>query len=167
MLSEELLTEIREYLSTVSEESRVYIGCDSNRFQDKQGAWNARYTTAVVVHINNNNGCKVFCDSDSSLDYDQKKDRPIMRMMNEAYKAIEAYQQLELDLIDREVEIHLDINEDAKHGSNAARGQAVGYAMGVSGRTVRIKPDAHAASYAADHFVRGKYRKGSETSFHH
>lgn len=157
MLRPALVDEIKAYLDTVSEESKVYIGCDSSRKKNRQGEWFASYTTAVVVHVDNSKGCRVFCDTETMRDYDQRADRPSMRMMNEAYKAVEAYQQLEDELIMRDVEVHLDVNADEKHGSNCAMSMTMGYVRGVTGRDVKIKPDAFAASYAADHGVRGGY----------
>lgn len=163
MLRASLVEEIRDYLSKVSEQSRVYIGCDSSRHRNAQGEWHASYSTAVVIHNIDENGmghgCRVFCDHTVLRDYDQLKDRPAMRMMNEAYHAVEAYQQLEDELIMREVEVHLDVNQDPKHGSNCAMSMTVGYVRGVTGRDVQIKPNAFAASYAADHGVRGGFRK--------
>lgn len=151
MLSDKKINQIKNYLKSVSPDSKVYIGCDSTRFKNKKtGIWYATYITAVVVHINNQNGCKVFSETQTLEDYDVKKDRPTLRMMNEAYKAVEAYQQLEEDLLDRDVEVHLDINHDPRHGSNSAMTQAVGYCVGVTGRPTKIKPEAFAASYAAD-----------------
>lgn len=159
MLTDTKLVEIRECLATVSDESQVYIGCDSSRYQKKKsGEWFASYTTAVVIHKDNSHGCRVFCNTETMRDYDQKADRPAMRMQNEAYKAVEAYQQLEEDLMEREVQIHLDINANPVHGSNCAMSAAVGYARGVTGRDVFVKPFAFAASYAADHGVRGGFR---------
>lgn len=158
MLREELVTEIRAFLETVSDESKVYIGCDSTRRKNLRDEWFASYSTAVVIHIDNAHGCKVFCDTVVLRDYDQRHDRPAMRMMQEAYHAVEAYQQLEDDLILRDVEVHLDINEDPKHGSNCAMNMATGYVKGVTGCVVQIKPLAFAASYAADHGTRGGFR---------
>lgn len=162
MLRTTVLEEIKAYLGEVSEESRVYIGCDSSRHKNRNGDWMANYTTAIVVHNIDENGighgCRVFCDSHILQDYDQRHDRPAMRMMQEAYHAVEAYQQLEDELIMREVEVHLDVNADPKHGSNCAMSMTMGYVRGVTGRDVMIKPDAFAASYAADHAVRGKFR---------
>ncbi|QGH74802.1 hypothetical protein MAL1_00052 [Bacteriophage DSS3_MAL1] len=159
MLRPALVEEIKAYLTKVSPESKVYIGCDSSRRKNKQGDWVASYTTAVVVHVDNSKGCKVFCDTETMEDYDQRHDRPFMRMMNEAYKSIEAYQQLEDELIEREVEVHLDINESDKHGSNCALGAARGIVLGTIGCEVKAKPFAFAASYAADHGVRGGFQR--------
>lgn len=161
MLRPALVEKIRSFLVSVSPESRVYIGCDSSRRKTTQGEWLASYTTAVVVHIDNRRGCKVFCDTETMVDYDQKADRPAMRMMNEAYKAVEAYQQLEDLLIVRDVEVHLDVNEDPKHGSNCALSMTKGYVSGMLGIPVKVKPEAFAASYAADHGVRGGFRLAS------
>lgn len=96
MLRPALIDEIREYLAGASENSRVYIGCDSSRHKNRYGQWSASYTTAVVVHhideYGIGHGCKVFCDTEVMEDYDQRSDRPAMRMMNEAFKSVEAYQ---------------------------------------------------------------------------
>lgn len=168
MLSERKVNEIREYMATVPEGSDVYIGCDSTRFKDRQGLWQASYTTVVVIAMCNDlgrrSGCRVFAHTDKQQDYDQKKGRPMMRMMNEAYRSAEAYQQLEYDLMDHKVEIHLDINRDPKHGSNVAYSSAMGYVKGVTGVTVVGKPEAWAASHVADHGVRGKF--GRDVSMH-
>ena len=163
MLTDRKLEEIREYLATVPVGSDVYIGCDSSRYQDKQNVWWASYTTVVVVSkmdaTGRRAGCRVFACTDQMQDYDQKKNRPMMRMMNEAYKTAEAYQQLEEDLLEYEVELHLDINRDPKHGSNCAHSSAVGYLTGVTGRPVKTKPEAWAATHVADHGVRGKFNR--------
>jgi len=161
MLPESKVEEIRSLLAETSPLSRVYIGCDSNRFRDKQHIWHASYTTVVVVHFINEHGigggARVITHTERMQDYDQNKSRPMLRMMNEAYKSAEVYQQLEEELLEFEVEVHLDINDDPKHGSNVAHSAAVGYLVGVTGRTVRTKPDAFAASCVADHGVRGKF----------
>ena len=67
------------------------------------------------------------------------------------------YQQLEEELLERDVEIHLDINESPEYGSNCALSQAKGYVTGVTGLPVFAKPEAFAASYAADHGVRNLF----------
>lgn len=163
MLPENKVEEIRSLLKETSPNSRVYIGCDSDRFRDQQSIWHASYTTAVVVHFIDEDGigrgARVITHTDRMQDYDQNKSRPMLRMMNEAYKTAEAYQQLEEELLEFEVEVHLDINDDPKYGSNVARQAAVGYLTGVTGRPVKTKPDAFAASFVADHGVRGKFSR--------
>jgi predicted RNase H-related nuclease YkuK (DUF458 family) len=58
--------------------------------------------------------------------------------------------QLAEALVDRHVEIHLDINPAEEHASNAVVQQAIGYIRGVCQMTPQIKPEAFAASFAAD-----------------
>jgi predicted RNase H-related nuclease YkuK (DUF458 family) len=55
-------------------------------------------------------------------------------------------------LIDRDVEVHLDINPDEEHGSNCVINQAIGYIKGTCNVVPLVKPQAFAASYAADRF---------------
>jgi len=53
-------------------------------------------------------------------------------------------------LADRDVEVHLDINPDEMHGSSCVVQQAIGYIRGTCNVIPMVKPDAFAASYAAD-----------------
>jgi predicted RNase H-related nuclease YkuK (DUF458 family) len=167
MLSEKKINQIREVLKASSPESRVYIGNDSSRHRDKQDVWHATYTTAVVIHMIDEHGmghgCRVFTETQKMVDYDNHKSKPFTRMMQECYLAVEAYQQLEEDLLEHDVEVHLDINKSEMHGSNVAHNAAVGYAVGVTGRPVKTKPEAFAASYVADHGVRDKFARENVT----
>ena len=54
-----------------------------------------------------------------------------------------------LDLYEIPLEIHADINPDPRYDSNKALQSAVGYILGM-GYEFKIKPDAWAASTAAD-----------------
>ena len=73
------------------------------------------------------------------------------RMVFEVGKSIEVATQIAqlLDLYEIKMEIHADINPDPKHESNKALQSAVGYILGM-GYDFKIKPDAWAASTAAD-----------------
>lgn len=150
MLKQRVVDNIKDYLSLVSPESKVYIGTDSVRNRQRDRTFKVTYVTAVVVHINNSHGCRVFTDWCVERDFDKKQSKPSLRMMSETYKTVEAYQQLEEFLVDREVEIHLDISPYERYGSNSVAKQAQGYAFGVTGRTTLLKPNAFAASFAAD-----------------
>jgi hypothetical protein len=145
------IDEIREFISQQSPETKIYIGCDSERTKIN-GVWHAVYTAAIVVHINGNNGCKLFGEVTRERDYDQKANRPSTRLMTEVYKVSELYLKLEEVLDGREVEVHLDINPDEMYGSSCVISQAVGYIKGVCNVIPFVKPDAFAASYAADRF---------------
>ena len=72
--------------------------------------------------------------------------------MNEAYKLSEMYLKLADVLVDRAVEVHLDINPSELHGSNCVMNEAIGYIRGTCNVIPMIKPRAFAASYAADRF---------------
>jgi len=143
------LTEVKEYILAQSPETKIYLGADSERF-NMNGVWYADYTTAIVVHIDGRHGCKIFGEVTRERDYDQRKDRPSMRLMNEVYKVSELFQSLADVLEDRYVEVHLDINPNEMHGSSCVIQQAVGYIRGTCNVIPMVKPRAFAASYAAD-----------------
>jgi predicted RNase H-related nuclease YkuK (DUF458 family) len=140
---------VMEYIRQQSPETRVYLGADSERYM-KNGRWMADYTLAVVVHLDGCHGCKIFGEVQTEQDFDQRQDRPVVRLMTEVYKVSELYLKLAEVLVDRQVEIHLDINPGEEHGSNAVVQQAMGYIKGVCQMTPQIKPNAFAASVAAD-----------------
>jgi len=73
-----------------------------------------------------------------------------MRLMNEVYKIAELYLKLHEVLEGREVEVHLDINPNEMHGSSCVIQEAVGYIRGMCNVIPMVKPNAFAASYAAD-----------------
>jgi predicted RNase H-related nuclease YkuK (DUF458 family) len=145
------LDEVKNYIINTSPETKIYLGCDSERLRIDDEWW-ADYILAVVVHINGNNGCKLFGEVRRERDWDQKRDRPRMRLMNEAYKLSELYLSLADVLEDRHCEVHLDINPNQKYGSNCVIQEAVGYIRGTCNVIPMVKPRAFAASYAADRF---------------
>jgi predicted RNase H-related nuclease YkuK (DUF458 family) len=143
------LEEVRKTIAEAGPSTKVYIGVDSERYK-KNGRFVADFIQVVVVHIEGKHGAKIFAKVDTEDDYDQKLSRPFTRMMTETYKAAELYLAIEDVLIDKEFEIHLDINKDEQHGSSCAATSAIGYIKGVCGITPQLKPQAFAASYAAD-----------------
>lgn len=144
------LEEVRDFIRNTSETSSVYIGADSERYRGKDDQWYADYTVAVVVHLDSSRGCKIFGQVDSERDFDNRHDRPAMRLMNEVYRASQMYLDLAEAIGDRHVEVHLDINPDLMHGSSCVVQQAIGYVRGVCNVIPMVKPNAFAASYAAD-----------------
>jgi predicted RNase H-related nuclease YkuK (DUF458 family) len=143
------VNEVAAFIQGQGPDTRIYLGADSERFK-VNGVWWADYTTVVVVHINGNNGCKIFGEMDRERDYDQRYNRPSMRLMNEVYRVSELFQRLAPVLADRPVEVHLDINPDEMHGSSCVVQQAIGYIRGTCNVIPMVKPNAFAASYAAD-----------------
>jgi len=107
---------------------------------------------AIVVHINGNNGCKIFGEVVRERDYDQKQNKPRYRLMNEVYKVSDLYLKLADILEERTVEVHLDINPDEMFGSNCVIHEAIGYIRGTCNVIPMVKPNAFAASYAAGKF---------------
>lgn len=143
------LAEVKRFIEAQSPSTKIYIGADSERFK-MDGKWYADYTLAVVVHIDGCHGCKIFGEVQRELDYDQKKSKPAMRLMNEVYKVSELFQSLADVLEDRHVEVHLDINPNEIYGSSCVIQQAIGYIKGTCNVVPMVKPNAFAASYAAD-----------------
>lgn len=143
------IDEIAKFLQDLGPETRIYLGADSERFKLNK-IWWAEYTVAVVVHVNGNNGCKIFGEITRERDYDQRASKPAMRLMNEVYRVSEVFQRLAPVLADRHVEVHLDINPNEMHGSSCVIQQAIGYIRGTCNVIPMVKPDAFAASYAAD-----------------
>jgi len=143
------LNEIRDFVETCGAGTKIYVGCDSERFI-QHGRWHADYTLAVVVHVNGNRGCRIFGSISTEQDFDQRRERPQMRLMTEVYKVSELYLQLAEVVPDYEIEVHLDINPDEKHGSSCVVQQAIGYIRGTCNVIPFVKPDAFAASVAAD-----------------
>ena len=145
------IDEVKAFIEAQSPASKIYIGGDSERFNVGDHFY-ADYILVIVVHINGNNGCKIFGEVSRERCYDQKKDKPRMRLMNEVYKIANLYLKLHDVLEEREVQVHLDINPDMAHGSSCVVHQAIGYIKGTCNVVPMVKPNAFAASYAADRF---------------
>lgn len=152
MFTQKQIEELVDLLYDLDENTKVYIGTDSVRFK-KDGRWYAKYASVCVVHMNGKNGCQVFKHRSIEPDYDLKKNRPSMRLMNEVMKSCELYNQLAPFIDGFAVEIHCDVNVDPKHGSNCVATQAAGYVLGVCGIEAKLKPEAFAASFAGDHYA--------------
>lgn len=143
------ITEVRDYINSQSQDSKIYIGADSESFFIGRELW-ADFTLAIVVHRDGKHGCKVFGEVHRERVYDTRKDRPALRLMAEVYKLAELFQRLQDVLVDRDIEIHLDMSRDKRCGSSCVVEQAIGYVRGVCGVEPRTKPQAWAASSCAD-----------------
>lgn len=156
MFTQSQIEELVDLLYGLTQDTKIYIGTDSVRFR-KDGRWYAKYASVCVVHVNGKNGCRVFKHRSIEPDYDVKKNRPSLRLMNEVIKSCELYTQLAPFIDEFECEIHCDVNIDPKHGSNCVATQAAGYVLGVTGLAegqVKLKPNAWCASAGADHFAK-------------
>lgn len=143
--------EARNEITESSQESSVYIGCDS-----QLGANNkVHYSTVIVLHRNSGNGCRVFHKSVTLPNYGSMR----ARLLQEVQLALEAFYAVEDVIGERNLEIHLDFNSDSKYASNVVTSEALGWVRSL-GLTAKIKPEAFAATHAADHFVRTRSSAG-------
>jgi len=145
------IEKIKNFIDAQGPETRIYIGVDSERLR-VNGVWMADYIAAIVVHMDGKHGCKLFGEVTRERDYDQRVDRPNTRLMNEVYKVSELYLKLADVLEGRPVEVHLDINPDDHYASSNVVTQAIGYIRGTCNVIPMVKPEAFAASYAADRY---------------
>lgn len=133
--------------------SSVYIGCDSQVTKKKVGnrtVATAKYTTVIVVHRDSSKGASIFHISETRPDYGDC----YTRMMTEVEIVLQVFEPVAAVLGDRHLEIHLDINKKPEHKSNVAMQAAIGYVLGTTGIRPKVKPEAWAATHAADHMVK-------------
>lgn len=158
MFTQTQIEDLVDLLCTVGPETKVYLGCDSVRYIKNGRQW-ARFATVCIVHKNGKNGCRIFSNVSHEADFDMKPSRPKMRMMKEVQKVCELYTQIGPFVDEFNVEIHLDINTDPKHGSNCAASEAAGYVLGMTGIEPKLKPESWAASFGADGVAHGRTEK--------
>jgi predicted RNase H-related nuclease YkuK (DUF458 family) len=127
---------INEALEHITEDTKVFIGCYSSVTKGE-----ATYIVALIVY--RKNFCKVFKTLYKLPDYGNIK----ARMLQEASFAINTAIELGVP-----AEIHLDINPNPRFKSNAALKEALAYVRGM-GLQAKVKPEAFAASCAADYFT--------------
>lgn len=155
MFTQTQIEDLVDLLCSVGPETKVYLGCDSVRYIKDGRQW-ARFATVCIVHKNGKNGCRIFSHVSHETDYDLKPSRPKMRMMKEVQKVCELYTEIAPFIDEFNVEIHLDINTNPKHGSNCAANEAAGYVLGITGIEPKMKPESWAASFGADGVAHGK-----------
>ena len=83
-------------------------------------------------------------------------EKDVAIMINEAKKVCELYLHIIPFIDEFDVEIHLDVNTDPKHGSYCAVNEAAGYVLGMTGIEPKLKPHGFAASYGADGVAHGR-----------
>lgn len=152
MFTQKQIEDMVDLLLTLSKDTKIYLGCDSVRYFKNGNAY-GRFATVAIVHKDGNKGCKIFSNVSYEPDYDLKKDRPKMRMLNEVRKVCELYTQLAPFIDEYDVEIHLDISQDPKNGSNCAASEAAGYVLSLTGVEPKLKPFSFASSFGADYIA--------------
>lgn len=136
--------EVRDAISKSSPNSSIYIGCDS-----KNKKKHTTLALVVVIHHDSSKGGKIYFESIRSTKIKNLK----QRLMKEVELSVAACFEI-LDVIgERKFEVHLDVNSDPKYKSNIICKEAIGY-VESQGFDCKIKPEAFAASYCADHIVR-------------
>ena len=149
------LKEVDTFLQACSDETKIYLGCDSRVFYNHARDRMVNYTLAVVVHIDGCRGGKLFYDNIIERDRSPNRRKPSVRLMTEVYKVSELYLRMidEVDsCIEKDIEIHLDVNPKREYKSSAIISEALGYIRGVCQVDAKVKPEAWAASTVADAF---------------
>lgn len=136
----------RQAIIESSQQSSIYIGCDSLRLPKKN---KADFSTVIILHRDSRHGCQLFHNKVTIPDYGQMGPR----LMMEVQYALQAFYAIEDVVGNRRLEVHLDVNPDPRFASNKVTSEALGWVRGL-GIEAKIKPDSFAATTAADHFVR-------------
>jgi len=118
--------EIREYIKSCSEKTKFYIGCDSQRIRKrKKGKKVARYMISVIAHIDGKHGGRVFGGVSYHEIIDGNLGKPFNRLFKEAEQVVSTYEELYDVLMDKDVELHIDISPNKENGSHIAHNAAV------------------------------------------
>lgn len=158
------IEEVKAFIKDSSPESKIYFGCDSERFKKRvlvtpktktqkavyKYEWMARFSTVVVIHKDGNHGAKIFGRLETENVDDGNPSRPFNRMWKEVEKVSELVQECDEVLVGKHFHIHLDINPNKDEGSNVAYGAAKGYIYSMHGIEPQFKPQAFASTCAAD-----------------
>lgn len=134
---------IKEAIERSSQDTAIYVGCDSKKKRSK-----VMYVTTVVIHHSGSRGAMIF------MKKEVEQHRSIYhKLQTEIYKAAEVASTVKEFCGDRRFEVHLDLNPNDKYESHKAIAEARGAILGIVGVEPKFKPDAFAASYAADRFA--------------
>lgn len=124
-----------------AEEFEVYVGTDSQVYNG-----HTKFVTAICMY-NGDRGAHVIYHKNNVY----RDERELFnRLWEEAEATMEVAGILSTELGTSQVITHFDINPDEKHRSNVAHKAATGLAESA-GYRFSVKPDAWAATCAADH----------------
>jgi predicted RNase H-related nuclease YkuK (DUF458 family) len=150
-----LESELRAAHADPGMKAEVIIACDS-----QQVGKDTEYVTVVVVHrtglVGGKGGRVFFCRERIPRVRELRE-----RLWKEAWRSVELAMELTTtpdigESYPIEVSaIHIDANVDPKHKSSKYVEELVGLVMGQGFKAV-VKPEAFAASHAADHAVKHK-----------
>ncbi len=153
------LQEVVDFVKLQNPDTIVYVGGDSQPYQHKDQTW-ILFIVIIAVHINGNNGVKVFKQAEWLRDYSgsmrQRLMAEVMTITNVAGEIMDMIGEKKIKyMIDHKLfDIHLDINSDENYASNVVIKEAVGYVKGVLGVTPKTKPESFMASIGADKWTK-------------
>ncbi|MEN1785227.1 MAG: ribonuclease H-like YkuK family protein [Bacteroidota bacterium] len=123
---------------------KICVGSDSQGYGS-----HISYATVVVV-VREGKGGFMFIKNEKGKPHIGTKERMLKEValsVETAYSICQVLERYQVDL-----EVHADINTDAKFESNVALKEAMGYIKGM-GFTFKAKPNAFASSSCADRVV--------------
>tara|TARA_B100000963_G_C22452890_1_gene591974 strand:- start:213 stop:689 length:477 start_codon:yes stop_codon:yes gene_type:complete len=131
---------------TISDSHLIIVGSDSVKL-----GYNFVFTKAICILNEEYYNSKYFyfrdkIKDDSYLDLSK-------RLLKETIDSIDLAMKIKDVCCDAKIEIHADVNPDAKHLSSKYKNMISGYIQGC-GFNVKIKPDSFVASSIADHHTR-------------
>lgn len=132
---------LREAINNSSATSSIYVGCDSK----KKGP-DLVFVSTVVIHYDSNKGGVVFKEVEIEP---YKAIYP--KLQGEIYRIADLALKVKEWVGDRHFEVHVDINPQECYKSNMAYQEARGAILGIVGIEPKFKPNAWAASCAADY----------------
>lgn len=132
-------------LMAESPDRELVIGTDS------QNAGNITEYITVVIVLRPGKGGRCFFSRERVPRIKSLRER----LMKEVWMSVELGMELNVDIPEtQKLTIHIDANPDTKFKSSDVVQEMVGLVLGQGFGAV-VKPDAWAASHAADHIVKG------------
>jgi predicted RNase H-related nuclease YkuK (DUF458 family) len=124
---------------------KAYIGADSQNYLSF-----TRFVCTIVLHVEKNGAHVIVSrfDLPKIYDYRYKLLREIDMLGELGRNFKEFFRSVDMDL-----ELHGDLNKSSNHKSNGVVEEATNY-IGHLGFKLKIKNEAFAATYAADHFCK-------------
>ena len=130
---------LKDKLLESKKEVEIYIGCDSQNHGN-----DTVYVSVIVLHYEKQGGHVIYCKETVPRIKDQ-----FTRLWREVEISIEVAEYLKENGIKAPKHIDVDMNPDPQYRSNQSVYAAMGYIESY-GYSARCKPNALAASYAAD-----------------
>lgn len=147
---EDLAGYIKEYISRYPGEYEIFVGTDSQRLRKR---FTVLYAMVICMY-RKGKGAHIIYSKYKRTDIRDK----YTRLRTEVAYSLEIANYLTTNdvLLDPSImTIHIDLSPHVKNDSNKLYKEAMGWVQGM-GYNCAAKPDAPAASYAADHVVKNK-----------